>query len=115
MNTADSTPTPAAPTYHVTVTKVDDNGNHLKVLGKDHTIYTGYTIRGLVAALPTAGERWVVARYERNGEPILGLFETSVVQSVWHDTTARRVVFETQNSRYNVEYTLDGASPSVVG
>lgn len=102
-------------TYSVTVTKVHDNGQAAVILQHDHPIYEGYTIKGRVAALPIAGERWVVLRTERNGEPVLGLFQTSEVQAVWHDSAARRVVFETEFSRYEVHYVLDESEPSQLG
>lgn len=99
-------------TYDVTVTKVADTGNHLKVEGTEHPVFTGYTLKGTVASLPIVGERWVVVRRERNGQPVLGIFTTSEVRAVWHDEMARKVKFSTDNSEYMIDYSLDVSPPS---
>lgn len=113
-NTPIPNPSPSTPSdpfpiarYRVTVRKISDKGTIKEGLTQTHPIYTGYELKGIVNFLPIAGERWVVARYERNGEEVLGIFTTSVVQAVWHDENARQVRFDTANSQYFVEYTLD--------
>jgi hypothetical protein len=101
-------------TYDVTVTKVRDTGSHLKTEGQPHPIFEGYTLKGTVASLPIVGERWVVLRRERNGQPILGIFTTSEVKAVWQDDQAGWARFETNNSVYDVHFTLDEVPPTVL-
>lgn len=100
--------------YNVTVTKVADKGTIKEGPDQSHPIFEGYTIRGRVQFLPVVGERWIVTRYERNGESVLGIFTTTEVTGVYHNENTRMVMFETQNSRYLVNYTLDTSEPNVL-
>ncbi len=90
---------PAA--LEVRVTKTLDKG-----VIQDHPITEGYKIRGYARTVPTVGEPWIVARIERNGLERDGLFQTSVVTGVWHDSKSCDGFFETQNSRYYFAYTV---------
>lgn len=98
-----------SPTYLVTVRKTLDKGTIKEGPDKTHPIFEGYEIKGKVYSLPVAGERWIVARTERNGVKVNGIFTTSPVEATWHDENAKEIVFETKNSRYFCKYTLDNS------
>lgn len=97
--------------YHVTVTKIQDKGTIKEGESLSHPIFEGYTIRGLVQALPEVGQRWIVTRYERNGVQTPGIFTTTEVTDVYHNENTRVVLAETNNSAYRIEYTLDTDAP----
>ena len=105
---------PIAPMYNVTVTKARDKGTIKEGETQSHPIYEGYTIKGRTQFLPAIGERWIVARHERNGDSVLGIFTTTEVTRVYHNENTRTVLFETENSCYLVNYTLDTDDPDVL-
>lgn len=98
-----------SPVYLVTVKKTHDKGTVKEGPNQTHPIFEGYEIKGKVHSFPVCGERWTVARTERNGVQVLGIFTTSPVEAVWHDENAKEIVFETKNSRYFCEYILDSS------
>lgn len=49
---------------------------------KGTSIPTGYTILGKVWGEPALDQTLCIVRYERNGEPALGVFQTSVIQEL---------------------------------
>jgi hypothetical protein len=62
----------------------------------------GYWVVGEMPGLPKVGERLYIAREERNGEKVPGLFSTSPVTKVTYLDPWRFVV-QTENSTWLVE------------
>lgn len=86
------------PLYLVTVRKVTDRGTI-----EQHPIHEGYTVKGFTYYLPAVGESFVVARVERNGIKIPGIFGTSVVREV--EIVAEDLIrFTTENSVYECSF-----------
>jgi hypothetical protein len=103
-------PVTTAGPYAITLTKVADKGT---IPG--HAIFEGYTIKGVTMnGLPEAGHPFVVARSERNGVRVNGIFTTSPVTATVHWAATGVVRFETANSEYRLEYVLDQTSPTEV-
>jgi hypothetical protein len=103
MTTPDPIPTspePLKPFYSVTITKAAVKGEPREDMP------VGYEVRGYAEALPVAGESWMVLRTHRQGEEKLGVFTTSLVQTVVHDAANRTVLAHTRNSLYRIVYTM---------
>jgi hypothetical protein len=89
--------------YAITLTKVADKGTI-----PEHAIFQGYTIKGVTLnGLPEAGHPLIIARSERNGVKVNGVFQTSPVTATAHWSERGVVHFETANSEYRLEYALD--------
>lgn len=77
------------------------NGDLYSVDGHS-SITEGYTILGTIDRMPKVGERFLVARTERNGIQMLGDFSTSPVVAIELEDDLV-VVFKTQNSIYRMD------------
>lgn len=83
--------------FYITLEKVTDLGTIV-----NHEITEGYRVEGWSCMMPTAGWTFSFLRTIKNtGEEKLGLFETSLVQSVMlNESTPDWVSFRTRNSTY---------------
>ncbi len=91
-----------APVYVVSLRKEGD-----KATIANHPIGIGYHVRGYASALPVVSESWFLLRFERNGVAAVGMFQTSPVVAVIHDSAAQTLIIHTANSVYRGEYTID--------
>ena len=96
--------------YYVTILRTS-----VKTPASDESpFFKGYILRGKVNALPVAGERWVVTLLNPDDDRPTYMFTTSVVQTAVWNENRRTVLFETENSIYHVDYTLDKGAESGV-